>query len=41
MSETLVIEDEIVCEECGKATLVETRSDLVCRILNVKNVPFF
>ncbi len=31
MSETLVIEDEIVCEECGKATLVETRSDVVCR----------
>ncbi len=31
MSETLVIEDEIVCEECGKTTLVETRSDVVCR----------
>ncbi|MBY9001953.1 MAG: hypothetical protein KGD64_13630 [Candidatus Heimdallarchaeota archaeon] len=31
MSETLVIEEEIVCEECGQEALVETRSDIVCR----------
>ena len=31
MAETLVIEEEIFCEECGKATLVKTRSDIVCR----------
>ncbi len=35
MSETLVIENEIVCEECGKAALVETRSDVVCRYCGV------
>jgi len=32
MSETLVIEDDdILCEECGKVMMVETRSYIVCR----------
>ena len=31
MSETIVIEEEIVCEECGRTGLVQTRSDVVCR----------
>ncbi|MHA1203209.1 MAG: hypothetical protein ACTSQ4_11915 [Candidatus Heimdallarchaeaceae archaeon] len=31
MSDTLLVEDEMLCEECGKAMLVETRSYVVCR----------
>ena len=31
MSETIILEDQIVCEECGEAMLVQTRSDIVCR----------